>query len=56
MFNSRAAPCQLLLGILDVFNPELVLGFANLDIITKDQEMKNMLESDKLRWTGGGKV
>ena len=52
----RAAPCQFLLGILDVINPELVLGFANLDIITKDPEMKAMLEADKLRWTGGCKV
>jgi alpha-beta hydrolase superfamily lysophospholipase len=49
-------PASLLLGLLDIINPEMVLGGNVLSTVTSDEEMKSMLRKDDLRWTRGVKV
>ncbi len=49
-------PTSLALGLLDIVNPEMVLGHNVLSLVTSDDEMKSMLKKDELRWTGGVKV
>lgn len=44
------------LGGLSYFIPEWCLGRPNLEVITRDRQMQEVLKNDKLRWTGGCKV
>jgi len=47
---------RVILGLLSLAIPESVLGNSDLNKITKDEDMKDMLTKDKLRWTSGCKV
>ena len=52
----RAMTARLVLTLLDIWNPELVLGFVDYDLITREQAVKKLMADDLLRWQGGIKV
>ena len=52
----RAIPAHFLMTLLDIWNPELVLGYVDYDLVTREEGMKKMMAEDKLRWQGGVKV
>ena len=52
----RAFPVRLVLGSLNLFRPEMILGGVNMDLISRDEEVKQALASDGLRWSSGCKV
>ena len=52
----RAFPVRLVLGSLNLFRPEMILGGVNMDLISRDEEVKRALASDGLRWSSGCKV
>ena len=39
-----------------MWDPELILGKAQLGLITRDEEVHRAMVADELRWTGGCKV
>ena len=49
-------PVKFVLGLLEWWNPELVLGTSVLDMVTRDPDMKSRLAADPLRWKSGCKV
>jgi hypothetical protein len=46
----RAVPVRAVLGLLGWFNPEMILGGVNMDLISRDEEVKRALASDRLRF------
>jgi len=52
----RAIPARFLLTLLDIWNPELVLGFVDYNLVTREEGIKKLMAQDKLRWQGGTKV
>jgi alpha-beta hydrolase superfamily lysophospholipase len=52
----RAVPVRAVLGLLNWYNPEMILGGVNMDLISRDEEVKRALASDQLRWSSGCKV
>ena len=52
----RAIPARLLLTMLDIWSPELVLGFVDYDLVTREEGIKKLMAEDQLRWQGGLKV
>ena len=52
----RALPVRAILGLLSWFNPEMILGSVNMDLISRDEEVKRALAFDNLRWSSGCKV
>jgi len=52
----RAIPAHFLTKLLDICNPELVLGYVDYDLITREEGIKSIMAQDKLRWQGGIKV
>ena len=52
----RAIGARLVLKLFDMWNPELVLGFVDYDLVTREDEIKQLMAQDSLRWQGGLKV
>ena len=52
----RAVAVRLFLTILDIWNPHLVLGYVDYDLVTREEPIKKLLAVDKLRWQGGTKA
>ena len=52
----RAIGARLVLKLFDMWNPELVLGFVDYDLVTREDEIKQLMAKDSLRWQGGLKV
>jgi hypothetical protein len=49
-------PARAVLGLLSWINPEMILGGVNMDLISRDDDVKKALASDSLRWSSGCKV
>ena len=52
----RAIPVRLFLTMLDIWNPQLVLGCVDYDLVTREESVKKLMAGDLLRWQGGTKV
>ena len=52
----RAVAARLVLRLLDTWNPQLVLGYVDYDLVTREEPIKRLLAEDELRWQGGTKV
>ena len=52
----RAVWARLFMSILDVWNPQLILGYLNYDLVTREESIKKLMAKDPLRWQGGTKV
>ena len=52
----RALPVRFFLTLLDIWNPQMVLGQVNYDLITREEPIKKIIAEDSLRWQGGTKV
>ncbi len=55
-YFGRSMIATVFLKLFDRYDPELVLGYANLSVVTSDEDMQRRLSEDPLRWTGGCKV
>jgi len=52
----RASLVRCILGTLSWLNPRLILGSVNMDLISRDEEVKRALALDNKRWDKGCKV
>ena len=52
----RALPVRFLLTLLDIWNPQMVLGQVDYDLVTREEPIKKIIAEDSLRWQGGTKV
>jgi alpha-beta hydrolase superfamily lysophospholipase len=54
--SARAAVVRTVLGALAWYDPRLILGSVNMDLISRDQEVKAALALDGQRWDKGCKA
>ena len=47
----RAIGARLVLKLFDIWNPELVLGFVDYDLVTREDEIKHILYEERGRST-----